>query len=487
MSDLDLVVSPGEVHALVGENGSGKSTVIKVLAGYHRPDPGGEVEIDGKPMPFGSAQDSHVMGCRFVHQDLALVSALSIVDNLYLNRGYSCYFGTIRKGATMSRAAALLHRVGLDLDPSTMVGDLSPAQQTGVAVARALEGEDDHVVKLMVLDEPTATLPENEVRQLLDTVRRVAAGRVAVLYVSHRLDEVFEVADNVTILRDGRKVATRPVASLDKRGLITLLVGDELGELPPSNAPDRRTDAALRVRGLSGPNVRDASFDALPGEILGFAGITGSGRENLLGAIFGALPRLSGTVEVSGAALAPFNPHAAIAAGVAYLPSDRKTAGAMMEMTARENLSISSLAPFWRAPLLRRGEERREALGWFDRLSIRPAGATESPLGNFSGGNQQKVLFAKWLRLRPKVFLLDEPTQGVDVGAKGELHRQLLAAAADGATIVISSSDSEELVALCQRVLVFRNGRLVAELDRDSITAARISHASLAEQEETTA
>jgi ribose transport system ATP-binding protein len=485
---FELDIEPGAVHALVGENGSGKSTVIKILAGYHRPDAGGEVEIDGSPLPFGSAQAAHDMGCRFVHQDLGLVLQLPVLDNLYLNRGFASTWGTIKGAETRRRASALLQRVGLEVDPRTPVGALSPAQRTGVALARALEGESDHMVRLLVLDEPTATLPENEVQQLLDMIRRVAADGVAVLYVSHRLDEIFQVADDVTVLRDGKRMATTSVSAIDKRQLITLLVGDELRALPQSSL--RATDgvgASLSVRDLRGPGVRGVSFDANPGEILGFAGITGSGRESLLGTIFGALSRLGGVVEVSGRPLGSFNPRAAIAAGLAYLPPDRKVTGAMMDLSARENLSICSLRPFWRAPLLRRAAERAEARLWFERLSVRPAGATESPLANFSGGNQQKILFAKWLRLCPKVFLLDEPTQGVDVGAKAELHRQLLDAARGGSTILVSSSDLEELVALCHRVLVLRAGRVVAELDRSSVTTVNITHASLGEQEVVTA
>ncbi len=483
LADFELDIEPGEVHALVGENGSGKSTVIKILAGYHRPDPGGTVEIDGMPLPFGSAPSAHEMGSRFVHQDLGLVLQLPVVDNLYLNSGFASKFGTIREAQTRRQASQLLSRVGLEVDPRTPVGSLTLAQRTGVAVARALEGEDHRQVRLLVLDEPTATLPENEVHHLLDMVRRVAADGVAVLYVSHRLDEIFQVADNVTVLRDGHRVATVPVPSLDKRRLIALLVGDELGELP-SPEPGRAGGApALSVQGLRGPGVAGVTFRAEPGEILGFAGITGSGRESLLGTVFGALPRLGGVVEAGGRPLPPHDPRAAIAAGLAYLPPDRKATGAMMDLSARENLSICRLRSVRSGLLLRGRAERAEALQWFERLGVRPAGGIENQLATFSGGNQQKVLFAKWLRLRPQVFLLDEPTQGVDVGTKGELHRQLLAAAAAGSTVVVSSSDLEELVALCHRVLVLRAGRLTAEFDNSSVTSANISRASLGEQE----
>jgi ribose transport system ATP-binding protein len=484
LSSFELEIAPGEVHALVGENGSGKSTFIKILAGYQRPDPGGRVEVAGEELPFGSPQAAYAMGCRFVHQDLGLILALPVVDNLYLNRGFSSTLGTINGAATRKRATKLLERVGLDVDPRTVVGVLSPAQRTAVAVARAMEGESDHHVKLLVMDEPTATLPEDEVQQLLAMVRQVAGSDVAVLYVSHRLDEIFDVGDNVTVLRDGRQVATTPVGSIVKRQLISLMVGDELGEMPP---PDRRPDSSaddlLRVRRLQGQGLRGVTFAAAPGEVLGIAGITGSGRETLLGTVFGGVHRLGGEVEADGCALPPDAPMASVRAGMAYLPSDRKVTGAMMDLSARENLSIAGLRPFWKAPVLRRSLEREETRRWFDRLSIRPTGAIESPLANFSGGNQQKVLFAKWLRLGPKVFLLDEPTQGVDIGAKGELHRQLRAAAGDGAAVVVSSSDVEELVALCHRVLVLRSGRVVVEIVGSSITAANISHASLGEQE----
>jgi ribose transport system ATP-binding protein len=488
LAGFELDIQPGEVHALVGENGSGKSTVIKILAGYHRPDPGGEIEIDGTALPFGSAPAAHAMGCRFVHQDLGLVLQLPVVDNLYLNSGFASRLGTIREARTRRQAAELLRRVGLDIDPRTVVATLPLAQRTGVAVARALEGEDHDQVRLLVLDEPTATLPENEVHQLLGMIRRVATDGVAVLYVSHRLDEIFRVADNVTVLRDGHRVATVPVSSLDQRRLITMLVGDELGELPgPGSGGSGDAGAALSVQGLRGPGVTEVSFRARPGEIVGFAGITGSGRDSLLGMVFGAVRRLGGVVEAGGRPLPPYDPRAAIAAGLAYLPPDRKTTGAMMDLSARENLSICGLRSSWGGLLLRRTAERAEARQWFDRLGVRPAGATEKQLATFSGGNQQKVLFAKWLRLSPTVFLLDEPTQGVDVGTKGELHRKLLGAAAAGATILVSSSDLEELTALCHRVLVLRAGRVAAELGDSSVTTASISRASLGEPEVLTA
>lgn len=488
LAAFDLEVAPGEVHALVGENGSGKSTFIKILAGYHRPDPGGEVRIAGERLTFGSAEAAHSMGCRFVHQDLGLVLNLSVLDNLFLNRGFRCTAGTIRGAATRRRAERLLSRVGLAIDPGTAVAGLSPAQRTGVAVARALEGELDHQVRLLVLDEPTATLPEHEVDQLLTIVERVAEAGVAVLYVSHRLDEVFRVATNVTVLRDGRKVTTVPVSSLDRRALVKLLVGDELEETHAVSAGTRSEhgETLLKIRDLTGPSLAGVDLDVRRGDILGFAGLTGSGREALLGTVFGALPRRGGTVEMAGRSIRPFDPRASIAAGMAYLPPDRRVSGGIMTLSARENFSISHTRSFWRAPALRRRAERSDVCRWFERLSVRPAGATEAPLENFSGGNQQKVLLAKWLRLSPRVLLLDEPTQGVDVGAKADLHRHLLEAAKEGTALLVSSSDIDELAALCHRVLVLGAGRIVADLAGSAITAARISRSSLGADQEVT-
>ncbi len=488
LDGFDLEIQSGEIHALLGENGSGKSTLIKILSGYHQPDPGGRVLVDSQPLELGSSESSFHLGCRFVHQELGLVPTLSVLDNLALNSGFPTRWGTINTGEARRQAEADLARVGVGVDPSTPVALLSPAQKTGVAVARALRqlGRDGNEVKLLVLDEPTATLPESEVEHLLSIVRRVADRGIGVLYVTHRLDEVFEIAENATVLRDGHKVATRPVSTLDRRTLVTLLVGSELDEVHRESAAmhTASADAMLRVTNLRSAPLDDVSFDVGPGAIVGIAGITGSGRDVVLGAVFGAVERDGGTVTVDGKSLAAFQPRSAMDAGVGYLPAERKIQGGIMEFSARENLTLTDLKPFWIKGRLRRRPEAAEARSWFERLDVRPGGAFEVPLMNFSGGNQQKVLFGKWMRRRPKVFLMDEPTQGVDVGAKAALHRQILAAAADGAAVVISSSDVDELAALCHEVLVVRNGKIIARLSGDAVTVAAISHESLGAGEE---
>ncbi len=481
LSAFDLTILPGEIHALVGENGSGKSTIIKILAGYHRPDPGGEVLVSGERLVWGSAESSAALGCRFVHQDLGLVDSSSILDNLFFGGGFTCRFGMVMDRATTAAARDLLAQVGLDVDPRRLVATLSPAQRTAVAVARALKDTTrSGAVKLMVFDEPTATLPDNEVHQLLATIRAVAARGTGVLYVTHRLDEIFTLATNVTVLRDGKKVATVPVASIDRPKLVRLLVGSEFDDAHAESvaAHTEHGQPILEVEGLTAPRIDGISFTARPGDIIGIAGITGSGRETLLGTIFGAHARTGGHVTMNGVAVRSARPAQAMRSGMAYLPPDRKISGGVMTLTARENISLSGVRMFWRAPWLRRRMERNEVWSWFERLEIRPH-RVDADLASFSGGNQQKILFAKWLRLGPKLFLLDEPTQGVDVGAKAQLHHQLLEAAANETTVILSSSDVDELVAICHRVLVLRNGRIVADLSKGDITAARISSESL--------
>ncbi|HSY16481.1 MAG TPA: sugar ABC transporter ATP-binding protein [Jatrophihabitantaceae bacterium] len=489
LDHLDFAIRGGEIHALLGENGSGKSTFIKILSGYYLPDSGGAVEIDGEEMHLGSPESAYALGCRFVHQDLGLVDTSSILDNLCLNGGFPARFGTVRRREAQRQATVDLERLGLGhLDPQDLVGTLTPATKTGVAVARALRADPARQVRLLVVDEPTATLPDNEVHQLLEILRQVASTGVAVLYVTHRLDEVFLLAHRVSVLRDGRLEATEPTASLNRKRLIDLLLGTEFDELHAVTAqldPQPDVGGVLEVEQLRAGAVRGASFTVGAGDIVGIAGITGSGRETILGAIFGASPRDGGTVRLAGSVLKAGRPDLAIGCGMAYLPPDRKLLGGIMEFSARENISLSDLSPFWRRLRLRRKAERAESRMWFDRLNIRPADAVDARLSTFSGGNQQKVLFGKWLRCQPAMFLLDEPTQGVDVGAKAQLHRLLVEAAENGAGVLVSSSDVDELAALCRRVIVFRDGKICGQLTGPWLTGPSIARECLGSERET--
>lgn len=470
-----LEVAPGEVHALAGSNGSGKSTLIKILSGYHRPDPGADVEVDGRPLDLGSPESSYAAGLRFVHQDLGLVDALSVEDNLCLNRGYTTRVGTIRSRANRRGVREALETVGLAIDPQLPVAGLTPATKTAVAVARAL-WSDEHVrARLLVLDEPTATLPANDVERLLELVEHVARSGVGVIYVTHRLGEIFRIASRVSVLRDGKQVYSGPVAEVTRSDLVHLMVGASLDEAAAMTEDVTAVgDVVLQVDDLHADRVHGINLQVRAGEVVGVAGITGSGREALLGALFGAVHR-TGSVRVDGAEVPADAPRAAVSRRMAYVPPDRKASGAMLEAPARENFSLVDVTRFWRRGFLDLKRERAEASHWFGALDVRPAGRPELPFKAFSGGNQQKIVLAKWLRCDPRVLLLDEPTQGVDIAAKAVIHAQVRTAAASGAAVLIGSSDADELAAVCDRVVVVRDGRAVTELAHPDLTPNRLS------------
>jgi ribose transport system ATP-binding protein len=490
LDSLALTVKAGEIHALVGENGSGKSTFIKILSGYHTPDRGATIAVAGQNLEFGDPSYSYSVGVRVVHQDLGLIDSLSVMDNLSLNTGFETRMGTIKSSYERQRALVDLERLKLDVSPRALVSTLTPALRTGVAVARALRHDPRSPESLLILDEPTATLPVAEVRHLLEIVRSVARQGIGVLYVTHRLDEVFDLAAQITVLRDGKRVTTQPSTSLDHRSLIELLVGRDLGDfmvhrdrgdsmVRTVSSHSQQAKPLLSVKQIWGGTVIDIGFDVRAGEIVGIAGITGSGRESLLPTIFGALPRSHGMVEIGGTAVPSFRPHRSIRLGAAYLPPDRKTQGGVMDISARENITLTGLGEHWRGLRLRSKSERAEAERWFSLLQIRPAANLDRPLLTFSGGNQQKVLFAKWLRCMPRVLLLDEPTQGVDVQTKANLHQQILNVAAKGCAVLVSSADLDELQALCHRVLVLRNGTVATELSGPDLTIPAMTRAVL--------
>lgn len=484
LDSVDLDVASGEVHALLGENGSGKSTLIKVLAGYHRPDPGGVVRIGERELPFGHALASHELGARFVHQDLGLVETSSIGDNLAFGQGFPTSCGTIRRSSARRRARQALEGVELELDPAALVGTLSPAQKTGVAVARALMAQTPGAVRLLVLDEPTARLPEMEVEHLLAVVRSVCRQGIGVLYVTHRLDEVYDIATRATVLRDGHRIATEQVVDLTREALLGHLLGAALEQPHKGEAQEVRRPDVLTVSGLSSEVLHDVSLAVRAGEVVGVAGITGSGREALCSSIFGGRARDGGEVLIAGAQLRPGRPDLAMALGAAYVPAERKLQGCFVDLTARENISIGSLTGLWSRLRISRKRELAQARRWFDRFDVRPQSDVEKPVSAFSGGNQQKIVFSKWFQRGPSLFLLDEPTQGVDVGAKAELHAALFEAARGGAGVLMASSDVEELTTTCDRILVMRAGRLVAELSGTDINPHAMSRAGLGLQDD---
>ena len=457
---VDLTLHRGEIHALLGANGSGKSTLIKVLAGYHTPEHDAEVTIGATALAFGSSRASHAAGLRFIHQDLGLVDTLDVAENLRLGRTYGRrWWLSARKERVQARN--VLRRYGLDINPGLPVGALSAAQKSMVAIIRAIE-DGLASESVLVLDEPTAALPHEEVDQLVNLLAALKAQGVTILYVTHRLPEVFALADRVTVLRDGRRVTTQPIAGVTADDLVELILGKKLDQRD-GTAKTSTAIAVLTADRIRGENVVDFSFRAHAGEILGITGLIGSGYESILGLVFGALARDSGEVRVADNCIAAGSPRTSIRSGLSYAPADRRRLGSFVSWNVRENLTITRLAFSRTTGRLSPRVERAEAADWIDRLDIRPNRA-DATFSSLSGGNQQKVVIARMLRCRPSALLLDEPTIGVDAGAKYAIYLELRDAAAAGATVVVASADAEELAEICDRVLIVAGGRPVREL-----------------------
>lgn len=479
LDGVSLTVRSGQVLALVGHNGSGKSTLIKILAGVYRADPGGSIRF---PRVDGDSGDAHGddggrSNLHFIHQDLGLIPMLTALENLDLSRPLGT--SALRPVAARRehrRAAELIAQFGARFDLRVPVAELTPAERTIVAIARALVGwTNPHNV--LILDEPTATLHGGEVTKLLEVVRQVAARGAGVVFISHRLDEVVGLADRVAILRDGRLVASAERGEFDHERLVQLIAGHELGAL--AHAESVGGTACLAVRGLVTDTLHGLDLTVHAGEVLGVTGLVGSGMEQLASAVFGAVGRRGGSVHVDGRVVAPGSPSRSIAAGIGYVPADRRGHGSVVAMTARENLTLPRLSSRLRSlSPLRRRAETADARRWMQQVQVRPP-SPERKFALFSGGNQQKIVLAKWFRLAPRVLLLQEPTQGVDVGAKAGIYELLRGAADDGAAILVASSDTKELAELCDRVIVLRNGRVAAELRRPHLSEAALVRASL--------
>ncbi len=479
LADVSLGLHAGEVCALVGQNGSGKSTLIKLLAGFHEADPGGTVTYKGHT---ASIHERHGAGAawrervRFIHQELGLVETLGTLDNLALGRGFATgRLGRILWRREAARARELFADFGMDFDLGAPVATLSGAERTMIAVARALLDFDD-AGGVLILDEPTASLSGAEAERLYAAVRRTAARGAAVVFVSHRLEEVLDLCQRVVVLREGRLVADRPVAGLDHDGLIELIVGRPLEAVFPGEHAQAH-EVLLEVEGLSGRSLREASFTVRAGEVLGVAGVNGSGRDELAGLLFGSAPASGGEVRVAGEAV-PATPRAAMRRGIALVPADRPRCGVIGRQSIRENVTLPALKPLRRLGAIDRGRERAEALSWCRRVELAPL-EIERPVVQLSGGNQQKAVLAKWLRRGPRVLVLDEPTQGVDVGAKAAIYRLIHEAAQDGAAVVVCSSDVEELAELVDRAIVLTGGRVSAELTAAQVTAPSLTEATL--------
>lgn len=479
-----LNVMPGRVHGLVGQNGSGKSTLVKVLSGYHAPDPGARIVIDGKEVTLDlGGGGSHALGMRFVHQDLGVVGELSVTENLLIDRFVGEPAAWLRWRALHADAAALLESFGVRVDPRRTMGELPAAVQAMVVIVRAAEGLRANRPEVgsrgvLVLDEATASLPVAARDQLQSVVRAVVALGHSVLFVSHFPDEVLEWADQVTVLRDGRVVADRATEDMSEASLVELIIGRPMEHYQESSAVSLSpgTSPSMVVTALGGHEVEDLSFEVRPGEVLGITGLVGSGFDEVTRILGGAGGARSGAMELDGRRweLTAFSPVTARKAGVSFVPHDRQRLGAAPALSVSENISLAILDGCTGVGgRLQHRRLRQEVRRLLEDYGVTPPNPN-LPLGSLSGGNQQKVVIAKAMAGTPRVLVLDEPTQGVDVGARAEILKKLRDVARSGTAVLCATTDASQLEELCDRVIVLRRGRLTAELSGESINEDRI-------------
>ena len=472
LEDVSLALYRGEIHALLGENGAGKSTLIKIMTGIWQPDTG-EVRIDGLPVKVTSAQDAQRLGVAAIYQEPMIFPDLSVAENIFIGHRDR---GRIVDRRKMEREATeVLSRLDVQIDVGEPARGLTLAEQQTVEIAKALSLD----VRVLIMDEPTASLSAHEVNRLFRIVATLRQQGVAVLFISHRMEEVFEIADRVTILRDGRWISTTPRADLTPASAIRQMVGREVQELFKR---ERRAPGEVRlaVRGLGREGVfQDVDFELRAGEVLGFAGLVGARRTDIGLALFGIAPADRGEIVLDGKSVTVSNPNQAMKLGIAYSTEDRRQLGLVMPLSIAANISLPSLPRFLSpAGLVRRSEERQTAEAFRQRLSIR-APSVETPAASLSGGNQQKVVISKWLETEPRVLILDEPTRGIDVGAKVEVHHLIDDLAGKGMAIILISSDLPEVLAMSDRILVMREGRQMAIFDHAEATQERVLSAAM--------
>ncbi|MCC7054481.1 MAG: sugar ABC transporter ATP-binding protein [Gemmatimonadaceae bacterium] len=467
LAGVDLVVRCGEVHVLLGENGAGKSTLMKVLSGSVARD-AGRIEVFGRDVDLASPRAARDAGIAIIHQELALVPQMTVAENVFLGRA-PARFGVVDQPRMVREATALLAQLGATIDPNALVGSLSIAQQQLVEIARALSLR----ARILIMDEPTSALTERETERLFGTIEGLTATGTAIIYISHRLDEIFAIGDRITVLRDGRHVATRDVQAADRRELVRLMADRDVEELVPAgtHTPGR---PLLRVEGLSrGEALSDVSFSVRAGEIVGFYGLLGAGRTEIARAVFGLEPFDRGTILVDGQPCEIRSPQDAIAAGIGFVTEDRQREGLVLERSVRDNVALPILSRLARLGVVHTRREQQAADTAVRDLRIRTP-STRQLAQHLSGGNQQKIVLAKWLATGARILFLDEPTRGIDVGSKQEIYQLIQDLARAGVAIVLMSSDLPEVLGLADRVLVMRAGRIAGQFTRSEATAERV-------------
>jgi ABC-type sugar transport system ATPase subunit len=474
LHEVSFDLRHGEVHALVGENGAGKSTLIKILAGALERDSGG-IRVAGEVAQLRTPQAAIAAGISVIYQEFNLVPHLSVAENIYLGREPR-HFGLVDFRTMRQGARALLDRLGASFSETSLVNELSVAEQQMVEIAKALSVES----KVLVMDEPSATLTEHELASLFEQIRRLRSEGVSIIYISHRLEEVFEIADRVTVLRDGELVGTAPVSELDSAKIIRMMVGRDLGQQESRRTGEQETrgrrtaEELLRVEGLArGQKVKGVSFTLGRGEILGIAGLVGAGRTELVRAIFGADRPTAGSIYLEGRLVRPKSPAHAIGLGIGLVPEDRKLQGLVLGLAVSSNVTLARLGAVSTAGVLSGREERKVAEEYIGKLDIATPGAQQISR-NLSGGNQQKVVLAKWLFAQSKVLIFDEPTRGIDVGAKQEIYQIMRDVAGAGAGVIMISSELPEILRMSDRIMVMHEGEVAGFLEPEEATQERI-------------
>jgi ribose transport system ATP-binding protein len=482
LARVSLDVACGEVLAIAGENGAGKSTLMKIMTGVYQPDADSEIRIDGVLVPHihGTAH-ARELGVSIIYQELSVVDNLTIAENVFLSREICGRFGLLDRRAMNAATRTLLGSLGIDLDPATRVADLSVGQKQMVEIAKALSYRS----KVVIMDEPTASLSQHEATLLKQTVRRLRTDGIGIIYITHRLEEIFDLADRVTVLRDGTSVATRPTTALDRASLVRLMVAREQSALYGDYQCHTTPRIALQAKGLAargrshrGARVRDCSFHVHQGEILGLFGLIGAGRTELMEMLFG-LRAHEGTVELEGREVRIRSPREAIALGIGFVTEDRKKDGLVLGMNIRENFTLTHLDDYTQGGFVSRIAEAAGCRAFVERLGIK-ARSIEQAAGSLSGGNQQKIVISKWVARSPKVLIVDEPTRGIDIAAKADVHRLLQELASRGMAVIVVSSDLPEVLAISDRVLVVREGSIAADLPRERATQQAVMEAAAA-------
>ena len=472
LSKVDLELRAGEIHAVVGENGAGKSTLVKILTGVHQPD-SGDIFLEGEEQRIGSAHAAQVLGIAAMYQEPSVFLDLSVAENIFAGRRPRGRLGSVDWSRMNRDAGAVLEELGVDFGPDTPVRGLGVADRQLLEIAKALSTD----ARVLIMDEPTAALSPREVDNLFRVARRLRDRGVAVVFISHRLEEVRAISDVVTVLRDGRQIATRPAGELSHAEIVRLMVGRSLEALFPKEKAEIR-DVALELRGFTRHGFfANVSFAVRRGEILGLAGLVGAGRSEIARSLFGIDPQDGGEVLIGGRPFRPRSPRAALRRGLAYLPEDRLGQGLVPIMSIAANCSMAVLPRLTPGGFLRPWLERRLARRFIEQLRIR-AFSPGQEVHTLSGGNQQKVVLSKWLAAEPRILILDEPTRGVDVGAKADVHRTISQLATQGLAIVLISSELPEVLGMSDRIVVLREGRIATELDGSEATSERVMEAA---------